>query len=181
MAKKQEKKLGIIIAIIAGVVALVVSAVALVLVLQKNPDGGETGKTDGETSVDKSDTVVAYERNESGAVIRLTYYAKGDKVYKQTARNVIPYEALGVNSKEEAKELLEEIMDSTREIKGYEDVFEYQDDAVIETVSIDYNVVNLDEVKDLIGAYFEGDVENGISLSKSAKWLEEAGFSKVEP
>ena len=39
-----------------------------------------------------------------------------------------------------------------RNIKGYSDEVEYGDDAVIETVIIDYDEVNIDEVKNLQGA-----------------------------
>lgn len=182
MAKNQAKNLRTIVAVAVGAVILVV---ALALILPKVlSSGGETDESGepsgGGTNVSSNETIVTYEKSESGATISLTYYARGDKVYKQTAINTIPYEVLGVSTKEEAKKMLDELVSSTRGVKGYEDTFEYRDDMIVETVSIDYEVIDMDEAKDLVGAYFNGDTSNGISLSKSIEWLEEAGFTKVE-
>ena len=157
---KDKRKAGILAAVFAAVTLVVALVVALVV------SGGEK--------------VVVYEANQDGATIRLTYYAKGDKVYKQTAENSMTYEALGVDSKEEAKEFFDGIMEDTSDIKGYSDVITYEDDRVIEIVTIDYNVVNIDEVKNVAGAYFEGNTSDGISLERSIKFLEEAGFKKVK-
>lgn len=119
--------------------------------------------------------------DDNGTIIEMTYFAKGDRVYKQTSNNIVPYSALGVSSAEEAKELFEEALAEGKNIKGYSDEVEYGDDAIIETVTIDYDTVDINEVKNLQGAYFsDGDVKNGVSFEKSIKRLEENGFKKVE-
>ncbi|MDO4742135.1 MAG: YehR family protein [Candidatus Saccharibacteria bacterium] len=129
--------------------------------------------------------VVTYERTEDGITMSLTYYAKGDRVYKQTANNIIPYSVLGIETATEAESILSAYFSSELEksqgIVGYSDEIEYTDDAVIETVVVDYDIVNLDEVKDLMGAYFSGDIDsemNNVSLKRSGEYLESQGFIK---
>lgn len=165
--KSNNKTMKIIVAAIAGVAAFVV---ALVLALNRNPGGNEQ--------------VVTYEKVEDGITISLTYYAKGDLVYRQTAKNTVPYSALGVGTKEEARAILdpamEEVLEDALNIDGYEDTIEYYDDKAIETVSIDFNVIDKNKLQDITGAYFEGDAENGWSLTQSIEWLEESGFTRVE-
>ena len=162
-----KKKSNNILKIVGGVIAgVIVFVVALVLFLNRSSTGNEQ--------------VVTYEKSSDGITISLTYYAKGDRVYKQTAKNIIPYSALGVETEEKAREILDAQMASVPQITGYDDTLDYEDDKVIETVSIDYDVVDIEQVKDVAGTYFDGDLENGISLSKSTKWLEESGFTKVD-
>ena len=164
--KSNNNTIKIVAAAVAGIVAFVV---ALVLVLNRG-SGNEQ--------------VVTYEKTEDGITMSLTYYAKGDSVYKQTAKNTIPYSVLGVNTKEEAQAILgsamEEVLKDALSIDGYEDTVEYYDDKAIETVLIDFNVIDKDKLNDIVGAYFDGDTEQGWSLEKSTKWLEESGFNKVE-
>ncbi|MBR2998423.1 DUF1307 domain-containing protein [Candidatus Saccharibacteria bacterium] len=164
---KNNNNTNIIVAIVAGIVTFVI---ALVLVLNRNSGGNEQ--------------VVTYEKVSDGITMSLTYYAKDGLVYKQTAKNTIPYSVLGATTKEEAGAILdpamEEVLKDALEIDGYEDTVEYHDDKAIENVSIDFNVVDKDKLKDIVGAYFEGDTEQGWSLEKSTKWLEDSGFTKVE-
>lgn len=165
MAKKQQKTTIIVAAIIAGVVAL---AVALFFILKGGANSGEQ--------------VVTYKGSTvKGIETTLTYYAKDDKVYKQTSKSVIPYSALGVTSAEEAKELFDDIIESLQDIDGYTDEVEYTDNEVIETVSVDFDVADLNKLEELnIWLMKDGDLTSGISLSESAKYLEENGFTKVE-
>lgn len=124
--------------------------------------------------------MVTYEGNFDGMEMSLTYYAKGDKVYKQTAENVIPYSAIGVTTKEEAQAILDPVSQEYQGIAGLTESLEYGDDAVVETLSIDFETVDIDAVKDLEGMFFDEDSKNGISLKKSGEALEASGFTKVE-
>ena len=167
MAKEaKDNKNNILKYVLSAVVG--VAAFLIVFFLVKNP------ATQGQ--------VVTYEyKDDSGMTMSVTYYAKADRVYKQTTRNTIPYKALGVSSKEEAKEMLDDIIAESRDVKGYTDELEYKDDMVIETVTVDYDVADIVEIKKLTGAYFDdGDTSKGVSLEKSIKLLEESGFTKVE-
>ena len=159
--KSNKKLIGIICGIVAGVVAL-----ALILFF---------------TLTGNQDQVVTYKLKQYGAEISLTYYAKGDRVYKQTAKNIIPYSVYGVETAEEAEELIGDLLAEANNIEGYTDEVEYTKDSVIETVTIDYEVVDINKIKDLQGAYLsEGDIQGGVSLSESIKFLEKNGFEKVK-
>ena len=166
MATKNKKKnnniLKYIPAVIVGIIAFLV-----VFFLVQPPE--------------KEQTATYRYTDNNGTTIEMTYYAKGDRVYKQTANNIIPYSALGVKSAEEAKEVLEDVMARNQGVKGYTDEIEYKKDVIIETVTVDYNVANIDDIKNLQGAFFnDGDTKNGISFKKSIELLEKNGFSKVE-
>ena len=161
MPKNKSRK-NITAAIIGAVVA-VVAGIILIFVAQANKE-----------------QIVTYEYEENGVTLSLTFYAKGDRVYKQTTRNIVPYSSLGVKTEAEAREIVDDMLGSSKNINGYSDTVEYEKDHIIETVVVDYDVVSIDEVKDLVGAYFDGDASNGVSLSKTAKLLEESGFKKVE-
>ena len=164
MAKNNKKTAGIIVAVVAGVVAL---AVALFFILKGGISAGEQ--------------VVTYKGNVSGMETTLTYWAKGDRVYKQTSKSVIPYSILGVDSAEAAKELVGPALEKAQGLEGYTDEVEYTDDAIIETVSVDFEVVDIDKLSELnVWLMKEGDVSAGISLSKSAEYLEQNGFTKVD-
>ena len=72
-------------------------------------------------SLSAKEQKVSYEKEENGIKIVLTYYAKGDKVTKQTSENTIPYSALGVKSADEAKERLKDVLKSYNDVKGVKD------------------------------------------------------------
>lgn len=120
-----------------------------------------------------------YEGTFNGVEMRLTYYAKGDRVYKQTAENVIPYSALGVTSEEEARVILDPASAQYQGIEGLEETLEYGGDSVRETLSVDFEKVNFDEIQGIPGIDLEGDTSQGVSLKRSGKSLEESGFVKV--
>lgn len=160
--KNKNNVLKYILAAVLGVAAFLV-----VFFLVKNPG---------------QEQVVTYEyRDDNGTVISMTYYARGDRVYKQTTKNIVPFSALGVDSLDEAKELAESLIAEGQNIEGYSDKVEYEDDTIIETVEVNYDVVDMDILMGLQGAYFgDGDAKNGVSLKKSIEWLEESGFVEVE-
>src|SRR5699024_4552423 len=113
-----------------------------------------------------------------GAVTTLTYYYEGDIVFKQTSENVIPYENIGLNSKEEAKEMLEPQSEQFQGIDGLKEKIEYHDSKAIETLEINYNEVNIEEVGELPGTMLDENAVNGISMEKSANMLLQQGFEE---
>ncbi|MBQ6144949.1 MAG: DUF1307 domain-containing protein [Lactococcus sp.] len=130
-------------------------------------------------SMSAKEQKVSYEKEEKGVKIVLTYYAKGDKVTKQTSENIIPYSAMGVKSEEEAKELLKDVLKSYKDIKGVKDELTYGEDAVTEKVEIDYTVVDMKKAKELVGVSTDGgDISKGISLKNSIKLLEDQGYKE---
>ncbi|MHC5251447.1 YehR family lipoprotein [Listeria kieliensis] len=121
-----------------------------------------------------------FELEQSGATMEVTYTYKGDKVLKQTSKNKIPYSAMGVTTKEQAKEKLQATVDQYKGVKGLKETITYGDDAVSETVAIDYEKVDMDKVSGISGMMTDGDTKNGISMEKSEKMLKEKGFKEKE-
>lgn len=157
--KKNQKK--IIATIVGAIVAIAVIVVSILAINSNN------------------EQIVTLQSEKNGATITMTYYAKGDRVYKQTSESLIPYSSLGVRTEAEAREMFGDLLDATKDIDGYSDTLDYKDDHVVEVVIVDYDVVDIDKIKNLLGNYYSGDASNGISLSKSVEWLEQSGFKKV--
>lgn len=126
------------------------------------------------------ENVVTLETEENGVVMRITYTADGDKVTKQTADNVLPYAALNVTTPEEAEEALAEIVAGFQGIEGVTHSMDYQDDKVIETLTVDYEKADMKDVSELTGSSFEGDVSQGVSLTRSVEMLQQQGFVIVD-
>ncbi len=126
------------------------------------------------------ENVVTLQTEQDGVIIELTYKANGDKVVEQTAKNVLPYESIGVTTPEEAEEVLADFIAGYDDTEGVTHNMDYQDDKVIETLTINYETADLNEVNKLSGASFEGDVDKGISLKKSVEMLEEQGYEVIE-
>lgn len=133
------------------------------------------------TACSESETTRTFEAEQDGIVTTLEYTAKGDKVIKQTTENVIQYDLAGIESKEQAKELFEPMTEQFQNIDGITHKLEYEDSKAIESLVIDYEAVDFDEIKDLPGMSFSEDPkENDISMEKSAEMIESQGFKEVK-
>lgn len=122
-----------------------------------------------------------FKLEQGGVSSTMVYTAKGDKVTKQTTENVINYETTELASKEAAQQQLQPLSEPFQNIEGLTHNIKYEDSQAIETMVVDYEIVDFDEIKDLPGMSFdEGVKENGISMKKSAKLLEESGYVEVK-
>lgn len=136
----------------------------------------ETPAASGET------TETAFTQSQNGVEMTLIYTAVGDRVIKQTTRNVIDYQAAGFADKAQAQEILDPMLNQASGIEGYDQSMEYGETSAVEEVSVDYEVVDMSDLEGLPG--FEGSENMGvadfISLSESRKLLEQQGFTEVE-
>ena len=122
-----------------------------------------------------------FELDQEGIKTTLVYTYEGDKVIRQTAKNVIQYDLLGINSKEEAQEIFDPVTELFQGYAGLTHKIEYFDVNSIETIIVDYEILNFDEVRHLPGMLFDEDAETkGISMEESAKLLEGQGFTEVK-
>lgn len=122
-----------------------------------------------------------FELKQGGVVSTVEYTVEGDKVVKQSAENVINYEAAGFPSKETAKQQIDSISQQFQNIEGLTQSIEYEDTQAIERMTVDYQTVDFDEIKDLPGMNFdEGVKKNGVSMEQSVKLLEDAGYKEVK-
>lgn len=126
------------------------------------------------------DNTVTLQTEQNGVIMKIAYKGDGDEVIEQTADNVMPYEALNVTTKEEAQKILAPVVGEYAKVKGITHNMDYQDDKVVESLKIDYEIADPEEVSQLVGTTFEGDISEGISLKKSVEALQAQGFEIVE-
>lgn len=122
-----------------------------------------------------------FETEQSGVKSTITYFHEGDKVKKQTAESVVPYEALGIAGKEDAQALFDPEAEKFKGIDGIKHEIKYTDSEVIENLEINYDDLDFDKAKGLPGVTFEGDAEEkGVSMEKSAEMIKKQGFTEKE-
>jgi uncharacterized lipoprotein YehR (DUF1307 family) len=127
-----------------------------------------------------SSKTVILQTEQNGVTMKIAYKADGDRVTEQTADNIMPYESLGVTTAEEAEEILSELVEEYQGLKGITHKIDYQDDKMVESLTINYEEADMDQVSKLTGSQSEGDVSKGVSLKKSVDMLKEQGFEVVE-
>ncbi len=152
---------------------------------QVEPTEETTAAADTELDAPETDgavTVKSFTQSQNGVTMTLTYTAVGDVVIKQTTTNVIEYAAAGLANKAEAQALLDPMVSQADDVEGYEQSIEYGETSATEEVSIDYEVVDINQLEGLPG--FEGsdnmEYADYISLAESGKMLEEQGFTVVD-
>lgn len=124
-----------------------------------------------------------FELSQNGSTIGLTYYYKGDKVTRQSAQTKASYTAIGVDSKEAAKEKLSSVTKQYQGVKGLKESIDYKDDHILETVEVDYTKADMKQLSKIQGiaiATDDGKVPDYISYKKTKKMLEDQGFKKVD-
>jgi len=131
----------------------------------------------GNNAEEMATTYVATQNNME---MELTYYHIGDLVTKQTANNLIPYASINVTNEEEAKEIIEPIAEQYKNVVGIIHAIEYTDTEIIETLEVDYTILDFDAAKNIQGIMLDGEVGKGVSLRQSETLLFEAGFTKKD-
>lgn len=117
---------------------------------------------------------------ENGKTITITFRAQGNVVVEQSTKTTIPYSAIGVSTEAEARKILEPLAHHYHDVDGIEELVDYREDAVIELFTIDYEVVDMEELSQLPNIQFTGNTTDSISLSNSIKMLKQMGYKKVE-
>ncbi|ULG74461.1 DUF1307 domain-containing protein [Macrococcus brunensis] len=109
-----------------------------------------------------------------GTTSELTYWAEGDKVVKQETHNIMDLKKLG-STKEEAKQAMEAANQKyKKKLDGYKYDVKYTAKQVDEIISVDYNKVGINKIKDIMNS--DGNTDRGISMNKSEEMLKEAGY-----
>lgn len=128
-----------------------------------------------------SESTRTFELEHDGVMTTMVYTATGDKVTMQTTENIIQYDLVGITSKEEAQELFAPLIKQFQNIDGLTHKLEYDDSKATETLAIDYEVVNFEDIENLPGMSFSEDpTDNGVSMKKSVEILEGQGFTEVK-
>lgn len=122
-----------------------------------------------------------FELENDGVVTTMVYTTEGDKVTKQSTENLIQYDVAGLESKEQAQEVFDPLIEQFQGIEGITHNMEYDEEKAVETLEIDYEAVDFDEIENLPGMSFSDDPkDNGVSMEKSLEILESQGFKEVE-
>ena len=106
----------------------------------------------------------------------LTYYYKGDVVTKQTAESKYIISELPI-SEDEAMAELKEQNDQYTTIKGITASLESKDGIIIQTVTIDYSVAKVEDLKKAFPDGFSGE-GNVVSFKASKELIEQAGYKE---
>ena len=140
---------------------------------QETQNNGSSTTEDGETTVVMNNEV-------NGVNMTFTYYADGDDVIRQTTRNVMPYEVLGVTTADEAKAALDPLVGEFQGVPGLEHSMEYGETEAVETLTVNYKEADLAQISQLTGSTFSGDTSAGakVSLQRSIEMLEGEGFTR---
>ncbi|MDO1604980.1 DUF1307 domain-containing protein [Lactobacillus sp. YT155] len=110
----------------------------------------------------------------------LTYYAHGDDVFKQTAKNTVDYSSVDESQIDAFKTQLKAAADKYQGIKGVKEKLSFDDKKKVltETLTVDYEKVDKKKLKGIPGMI--GDFKEGkkISLKESEKLLKKSGFKE---
>ena len=118
----------------------------------------------------------AFEHKEGPITVTVTYYYKGDVVTKQIAETKIAISELPVSEEKAMADLKEENEELTA-IKGITASVESKDGVITQTVTIDYSVAKVEDLKKAFPDTFSGD-GNVVSFKASKELAEKAGFKE---
>ena len=106
----------------------------------------------------------------------LTYYYKGDVVTKQTAESKFIISELPISEEKAMADLKEENEEITA-IKGITASLESKDGIITQTVTIDYSVAKVEDLKKAFPDGFSGE-GNVVSFKASKELIEQAGYKE---
>lgn len=115
-----------------------------------------------------------------GVTLEITYYAKGDRVVKQTANNTIIYKESGMD-KAALEQKLAPVIEKYKNLSGITHSMEYGETEAHEKIEIIFDQVEFEKVKDVEGIGISADPKKTpISLSKSVEMLKKLGWKEVD-
>ena len=118
--------------------------------------------------------------DEFGLTNEIVLIAEGDKVIEQTSKTERTYEDLGVSTAEEAEEMLAEFLVGYDSTEGVKHQIDYLDNRLVESVTVNYDAVDIDEMSELAGTFVDGDASKGVSLKLTVEMMEEVGYKIVD-
>ena len=118
----------------------------------------------------------AFELKNGPHTSTITYYYKGDVVTKQSAETKYVISELPI-SEDEAMAELKEQNDQYTTIKGITASLESKDGIITQTVTIDYSVAKVEDLKKAFPDEFSGE-GNVVSFKASKELIEQAGYKE---
>lgn len=117
------------------------------------------------------------DKNGLKTTVVYTYIEKEDKVIKQVTTNEGLYASLN-RSKEDIQKILDSIAEKYQGIDGIKQSIDYQEDKFIETIEVDYENLDYEKSKVVMGTNFQDPKKVKISLKKSEETLIKAGYQE---
>ena len=139
-----------------------------------------TNKDDTTTKKDTNATKT-FVRKQNGvkSTVTYTYIENEDKVLKQTTVNEGVYAELpSAKTKEAVQKVLEPIAKKYQGIKGIKHSIDYQEDKFVENLEIDYENIDYEKAKGILGKDFADPSKTKISMKKTEELLTGQGFKE---
>ena len=117
------------------------------------------------------------DKNGLKTTVVYTYIEKEDKVIKQVTTNEGLYANLN-RSKEDIQKILDSIAAKYQGIDGIKQSIDYQEDKFIETIEVDYENLDYEKSKVVMGTNFQDPKKVKISMKKSEELVTQQGFKE---
>ena len=119
------------------------------------------------------------ENNGVKTTLTYTYNESDDKVIKQTTVNEGVYANIpNLKTKEAVKAVLDPIAEKYQGIKGIKESIDYQEDKFVETLEVDYENLEYEKAKTIMGESFQDPKKVKISMKKSEELVTQQGFKE---
>lgn len=119
------------------------------------------------------------ENNGVKTTLTYTYNESDDKVIKQTTINEGVYANIpNLKTKETVKAVLDPIAEKYQGIKGIKESIDYQEDKFVETLEVDYENLDYEKAKTIMGESFQDPKKVKISMKKSEELVTQQGFKE---
>ena len=119
------------------------------------------------------------EKNGIKITLVYTYIESEDKVIKQTTVNEGVYANIpNLKTKEAVKAVLDPIAEKYQGIKGIKESIDYQEDKFVETLEVDYENLDYEKAKTIMGESFQDPKKVKISMKKSEELVTQQGFKE---
>lgn len=117
---------------------------------------------------------------EDGVASEMTFTHNGDTVEREVSTTTLEYEALGLRSEEDAEEVLSDFALDFEDVDGVTYSFEYEETEAVETLEINYEEVELSELREA-GIEIEGEEgADEISMEQTEENLIDEGYEITE-
>lgn len=121
------------------------------------------------------------EQNGVKVTLVYTYIESEDKVIKQTTKLVGEYAKLpSTKTKEAVQKVLDPIAEKYKGIKGIKHSIDYQDDKFVEETEIDYENLDYEKSKTVLGKNFQDPTKTKISMKKTEEMMSGQGYTEVK-
>lgn len=119
-----------------------------------------------------------YEIEEEGIQTTMTFKHKDDEITEQTTESVVPYDMMGVSSKEEAEAIFGLMGDEMDNLPGISLDIKYKKNEMIQKVVVDYKKANFGEMFDFASMFTDEEISDTNSMEEMDQMLKDQGYKE---